>query len=160
MRVSAHQCRVINHPFPLLAWLIMIFQKMKPWENDSYAHMAISYSDTFYDVSGKGYRVHSKGEFLKKYKIVKSHEFNLEISEEDFNQFSLSHKGKKYDQLQILGIALKMLGIISFNTLGRDFKRLICNELIISYLHEFHGLEFKDSDNFDLIDTWNKVKEY
>lgn len=160
MKVSAHKCRNISHPFPIFAWLIIIFQGMVPWRKDAPSHMSISYGDNFFDVTGKGCKEHSRTEFLKNYRIIESHEFDLDITTVEFYEFFDKFRGKEYDRLQIVGLLLKALNIISFNKIGYNMRKLICNELIVAYLAEFHGFKFKDSDNFDLINTWCKVKGY
>lgn len=160
MIISIHKCRNIKSKFPIFAWLIMIFQGMNPFNRDSWSHMSISINDKFFDVTGDGCLEHASKSFFKKYRIVESHEISKEITDVDFYDFFNEFRGRRYDKLQIVGLLLKSLGFISFNKIGRDFKRLICNELIIAYLAHFHNFKFKDSDNFDLISTWNKVKEY
>lgn len=161
MKVKFHQCRNVEHPFPVVAWSIMILQGMKPWDKDSYSHMAISADDLFLDMTSKnGCQLNPKEKFNKTYKVVGTHELSKEITKEEFLEFFLEHKNKEYDRWQITGLALKMLGIISFNKWGDDLRKLVCNELLIAFLAKFNNFKFQDSDNFDLITTWNKAKEY
>ena len=122
--------------------------------------MAMSINGKFYDVTGSGAKIHSSDQFLKRYKLIRVHEIKNENNPVEFNSWFMRFKHVEYDHMQIVGLLLKGLGFFTFNKLGYDFKKLICNELIIAYLAEFEGLKFKDSDNFDLINTWCKVKEY
>lgn len=160
MTPYVHQCRNISHPFPIFAWLIIIAQGMNPFNKNSWSHMAISIGDKFFDVTSKGCKEYTQSEFLKNYRLVESHQIKADITTVEFYEFFDKFRGKKYDNLQIVGLLLKSIGVISFNTIGCDFKRLICSELIIACLSHFHSFKFKDSDNFGLINTWNKVKEY
>lgn len=161
MKVKFHQCRNVNHPFPLVSWLIMMFQGMKPWDKKSHSHMAISCGDLFLDMTGKnGCRLLPSKKFKETYIPVGTHELKEGITKEEFMAFFIENKNKEYDHWQITGLLLKMLGLITFNKWGDDLKKLVCNELLIAYLVKFHDLKFKDSDNFDLITTWNKAKEY
>jgi hypothetical protein len=66
-------------------------------------------------------------------------------------------KHKEYDRLQVLGLALKCLGFISFNAIGNNYKKLICSELILSFLETFMGKHVGDPDNWDLHMTWELV---
>tara|TARA_R110002012_G_scaffold254101_1_gene433166 strand:- start:605 stop:1087 length:483 start_codon:yes stop_codon:yes gene_type:complete len=160
MTPYVHQCRNIHVKIPIFAWLIMIFQGMNPFNKNAWAHMSISIGDKFFDVTSAGCKEYTRDEFLKKYRLIESHQIKADITTVEFYEFFDKFRGKEYDKLQIVGLLLKSLGFISFNFIGNDFKKLICNELIIAYLAHFHSFKFKDSDNFGLIDTWNKVKEY
>lgn len=160
MKAQVHICRNIDHPLPVVAWLIMIFQGMNPFKESSYSHMAISHDGKFYDASGSGCKSSTEENFLKKYKIVDTHTLEKEVSQTDFYEWFKIYEGRKYDRLQIFGLLLKFIGLISFNTIGHNFKKIICNELIVTYLAHFYNFQYKDSDNFDLINTWNKVREF
>tara|TARA_R110002012_G_scaffold303533_1_gene505342 strand:+ start:1127 stop:1609 length:483 start_codon:yes stop_codon:yes gene_type:complete len=160
MTPYVHKCRNIKSKLPILAWLIMIFQGMNPFRKDSWSHMAISIDGKYFDVTGAGCKEHTEADFLKKYKLIESHQIKADLTMTQFYDFFDQFRGREYDKLQIIGLLLKGLNVISFNFIGSDFKKLICNELIIAYLAHFHKFEFKDSDNFDLISTWHKVKEY
>lgn len=122
--------------------------------------MAMSIDGKYFDVTGAGCKEYTESEFLKRYELVNSHQIKADITIVEFYEFFDKFRGKEYDKLQIVGLLLKSLGLISFNRIGSDFRKLICNELIIAYLAHFHSFKFKDSDNFGLINTWNKVKEY
>jgi hypothetical protein len=143
----------------------MILQGMLPWKKKSWSHMAISYtypdgSRTFFDVTGKGCKRHSEENFLKSYRLIDTHTLRQSRTFFAFNDWFKLLEGRDYDNLQIAGLLLKGLNLISFNMIGNNYKKLICSELIINYLAFFHKIKVKDSDNFDLIMTWNKVKEY
>jgi len=161
MRVSVHKCRSTYHPVPIVGWLIMIAQGMNPFSKKAYDHMSISYSDRMYDVTGNtGTDDWAYDYFLSKYKLIESHEFNLDVTDIAFSEFWLEFSGTPYDRLQIFGLFFKSIGFKKFNTIGNNTSRLICNELVIVYLKRFHGFIYEDSDNFDLIDTWKIAKEY
>ena len=145
-----------KHPFPIIAWLIMIFQGEKPWDKNATSHRALGYwvGETFWIVDstgGKGFHdqlFHPV--FNRKYWIVDQMDFEMDIDPNDFVEWVEENEGKKYDRLHVFGLALKLLGLVSFNTLGRNFKRLTCNEVMVHFMVHFGKLKVKDPDNWDL----------
>lgn len=165
MKIKIHLARNISHPFPIFAWGIIFASGKFPWDKSAPSHMAISYQEEggpeeFFDMTGKGAKKSTEKKFNENYKITETHELNLEVPYIQFLSWFDRYANTKYDGLQIFGLLLKALHIVSFNKLGKDLKRLICTELVISFLEVFAGFKYKDSDNFDLINTWDKVKEY
>ena len=156
MKVKIHKCRNTNHAFPIFAWLIMIFQGMNPFNKSSWSHMVIEYDENYYDVTGKGCRSHTR-KFLESYRIIETHEMGRDLNNAEFQSWFFVHKGVGYDYLQVSGLLLRGLGLITFNKIGHNYKRLICNELIINHMEVFYKLEVCDSDSYDLLDTWKEV---
>ena len=165
MYVYAIAVRPKGIMFPIVAWLIMIFQGMNPFKKESYSHLAIRYvgkDDRFYIIdstnSGK-VSVKLESEFLKKYKIV-----NLAllpgVKYESFKEWENSILLREYDKLQIVGLFLKCIGIISKNKWGHNYKKMTCNEVVLNYLEKNLNLNFGDPDNYDLNMTWDIVKTY
>lgn len=164
MIVRVHKCRPKMY-FPILAWTIMLFQGMKPWKRDAWSHMAISYLSLtgiwkFADSTSKGVRDMPDFQFLRHYEIVDTVLININFRPEDFLRWYEEHEGKEYDSWQIVGLALKTLGFISFNKFGANYRKLICNELVLSLLVRFKGLQIGDSDNYDLNYTWDTLLGY
>lgn len=162
MRISFFKLRPKNHPFPLFAWLIMIFQGMNPFSKRAYSHMAIGFeSETGFckiaDVPFTGFREMREDRFFEKYHIVDIKTREFDIPRVQFLHWLEPHEGKKYDFLQIFGLSLKLLNLKKVNYTGSDFKSLVCNELIISFLVRFDKLKVKDSDNWDLNMTWDAI---
>ncbi|MFQ6611369.1 MAG: hypothetical protein ACE5D7_11320 [Fidelibacterota bacterium] len=91
------------------------------------------------DVPFWGFREMREDRYFKKYHIVGSKSRKFDISRKEF------------------GLALKMVKLRKNNYAGKDLESLICNELIISFLIRFDKLKVKDSDNWDLLMTWEKV---
>lgn len=145
-----------RHPFPIIAWLIMVFQGEKPWEKSSTSHRALKYwiGETEWVVDSTG----AKGvkdqvldpTFTDKYFIVDEMEFELDIDPGEFCDWIDSIIGRKYDRLGIFGLALKILGFVSFNTIGHNYRRLSCNEVMVHFMEKFRDLKVVDSDNWDL----------
>lgn len=160
MKVTIHKCRNFSHPFPLFAWLIMIFQGMLPWKKSSWSHMAMSFNGRYYDCRFSGCFNSSEKEFRNTYKILDSHSLPLQLTQQQFEDFFNKYKHTNYDFLQLMGLALKYLRIVGFNKIGHDLDKMICTELIIVHLKDYYGFSFIDSDDFDLVDTWNIIKEY
>ena len=161
MKVTVHKCRNIIHPFPIFAWLIIIVQGMNPFKKDSWSHMALEFDGKFFDVTSEGCKESTKIKFLKSYRIVESHTMmDLELTNVDFYSFFNIYRGRHYDDLQIAGLLLKGLGLISFNTLGHDLKQMICNELPLAFVKHYYKFTYRDSDNYNLLNTWELVKRY
>ncbi len=162
MTIIFYKLRPTYHPFPLFAWLIMLFQGMLPWKKNAFSHMAMCFTDrdgesSVIDVPFSGVRVTKSVDFHKLYSTVDLKARSFTFAYEDFYKWVDKHKDKEYDHLQIYGLALKMLGLNPFNKKGHDFDKLVCNEIIVSFLVEFAGLKIKDSDNWDLHMTWDAI---
>lgn len=162
MKIDFFQLRPKKHPFPIVAWIIMIFQSMNPFKRSAYSHMAIGYeSETglckIVDISFSGFRQVREDKFFDGYEIVGTKSMNIDITRSCFLSWLEEHEGKKYDFLQIAGLMLKLLGLKKVNNAGLNFKSLICSELILSLLVRFDKLKVKDSDNWDLNMTWEEI---
>lgn len=161
MIVRVHKCRPIMK-LPIFAWIIMIFQGMKPWKEDSWSHMAISYLSItgdwkFADSTSKGVRSFPRNRFLMRYIILDTKILDIKVRPEEFLRWFEEHEGKEYDSLQIVGLALKVLGFVSNNTIGNNWKKLICSELVLSMLSRFRGIKVVDPDSYDLLSVWELV---
>lgn len=157
MKISYLKCRPkIN--FPIIAWIIMLFQGMNPFKKSSNSHRALSYFDGFQwwviDVTGSN-PVEKKELylFMRKYSIIESIEFKIDIGLNTIENWYQSIKGVKYDHSQILGLSLKLLNIISFNCYGKNYKKMICSEVFINFCENILDLRLGDSDNYDLLET-------
>lgn len=148
--------------FPILAWLIMIFQSMKPWSDKAYSHMAISFlSQTgnwlYADSTSKGVRVSNTENFKAKYKIIET--IRVKVPEGiAFGRWLEQHLGKSYDNWQIVGLAIRLFGFMSLNTLGANWAKMTCNELVLSLIWRFKGIDVVDPDLYDLKMTWKVVE--
>ena len=157
--VEINKCRP-KVKFPIIAWLIMILQGMAPWNKTSWSHMSLSYTSItgnkkFIDATGTlGVTERIASRFAKKYTVIESMMFTPEINETQFQHWVESQEGKMYDHGQIAGLLMKILGLTTINVLGDNFKKLTCNELVITYLNEFHNADIFNSDQFDLNMTW------
>ena len=163
MNVYAIKIRPKKHPFPLISWLIMFFQGMNPFNKKSYSHNALvvtSKSGTkVIDVTAsRGVSHVSESKYFEKYRLIDMIEIVPPGNMFDFAEWYLSIQGRKYDKLQIAGLFLKAIGLISFNKIGHNYKRLICCELILNYLETFSNLELYDSDSVDLNRAWQLVE--
>lgn len=151
MRVKIHQCRRINHPFPILSWLIMLIQSI------NYSHYAIEYQsdgdDLVLDATSHSFREMSFAQWVKNYKITKTFVFNIDASEADVRKWANTHKGKTYGTLQVIGLLFIVCGLIKHNPFGSDNEKLTCNEAALLFLSHFRGLRLEDTDNYDMIDT-------
>lgn len=98
-----------------------------------------------------------KARFIDHYTIVETKTRVYDITQRDFQEWYEEQEGKKYDKIQLGGLGAKVLSFITFNKLGSNFKKLICSELILSFMVRFDNLEVKDSDNWDMNMTWERV---
>lgn len=163
MMFSFYQLRPKSHPFPILAWLIMIFQGMNPFSGRAFSHTAIAYwvddERIFFDVTGSGCRTMDEKDFLIKYRVIKSRCKYIQTTEVEFLDWFHSKKDCKYDRLQVFGLLLKALRLKKKNTWGGNFNSLICNELLLAFLVDFDELKIGDSDDWDLNMTWEAIVE-
>jgi len=144
---------------PILAWAIMLFQGMVPWKRDSFSHMAISYMSLtgdwkYADSTQKGVRDMVEKHFTRHYIIIDTILLDIKVRPEEFLKWFEEHEGKEYDQWQLLNLAIRSLGFVSFNRFGANWKKMVCNELVLSLLVRFKGLYVLDPDVFDLNMTW------
>lgn len=161
--VSVHKCRS-KHAFPIFGWIIMIFQGMNPFKKESYQHLAMSYITEHGDLrvcqSTRKLGVHeiSYSEFQEQYEVVGSRTFSKQVTIKDYMSWYKSIEGKPYDKWQVVGLAFKALNFISFNTMGSNYRKLICNEVPLNFLEKFENIIVVDSDNYDLINTWEIIE--
>lgn len=161
--VEVNKCRP-RFKLPIVAWLIMLFQGMLPWKKTSWSHMSISYTSItgnkkFIDATGAhGVTERIASRYAKKYVVIDSILFLIDANEIQFQHWVESQEGKSYDHGQLVGLALKLLGFFSVNTLGSNMRKLTCNELILSFLNEFKSANVLESDNYDLLMTWNLAR--
>lgn len=154
MKVTIYQCSPTYHIFPLVSWLIKCFQKT------NYSHYAIGFDSIVVDATGENVLPHLKFEFFTRYKIINSFTVDTDADFKQLIYWSLVHVKKEYGFMQIFGLLLMSLGWIKNNPFGKDEKKLICNELILYFLQEFCGAEFKDTDSFDLVKTEAIIRRY
>jgi len=157
MKVYAVQVRPRKEWFPIVSWLIMTVQGMAPWSKQSYSHYALMYSmgpdhEMIIDSTGvDGITITHSKNFWKKYKLVKMKELPPPMTAHLFNIWVKRIIGRKYDFLQIGGVLLRVMGVISFNKAGKNYQRMICSEVILNYLEKFNGMNFGDPDNYGLL---------
>ena len=164
MKVMVHTCRTKKWYHKPGAWLIMLFQNMKPWHHDSYNHMAISYIGQTgvwkYADSTLAYGVRDdqpEEEFRDTYKIVDTKSLDIGQDPIFFKAWLEAQRGKEYDKWHIVGLVGKLLHIFKRNPWGADFRKMICNELVLSMITRFYGVEIGDPDNYDLLMTEDLV---
>ncbi len=159
--------RPASHPFPIVAWLIMIFQGMAPWRRDSSSHRALAYSCCrigelrVVDSTGsEGVQDRSYSEWSEQYRAVRKVTYATnKIDRLRFQEWIQEIEGLRYDHRQIWGLLAKqLLGFVTFNSFGKNFRALTCNEVVLSFLLHF-GLvsesDIGDPDNWDLVMTDN-----
>jgi len=142
----------------LFAALIKFFQKT------DYSHYAMSYVSEsgnimFCDSTSTGVRTSESAKFLKKNEIKRIYKSSIEIERYEFLFWIEKHLGKGYGFSQIIGLLLKVLGIVKNNPFGKGSKRIICNEIIILFINMFYEANIKDTDSLDLNDTERLIKE-
>ena len=112
------------------------------------------------DVPYTSGRLTTQKDMLSRYRVTDEITVDMpQVDPEEFVKWAKPIEGVKYDVLQIVGLMIKALTPIRFNSLGFGVCKMICCELIVSFLQNFDTLEVKDTDNWDLNMTWNLVKE-
>ena len=163
MKIEIYLCRPIYHPVPVFAWAIMVFQKMFPWNKDSYSHMAVGYEvggkQVVVHITGDGVKWESLGKFVTRYKITETIYRDIDTNVDDVYSWIELQLAKKYDNWQIVGHALQFLRITDHNILGANLNRYVCSEMVASFMSEFNGWELGDSDNWDLSKTVDRLME-
>lgn len=159
MRVKIHQCYSKNKfPFNILAILIRKISRT------DYSHYAISVPTKsgeamHFDSTGGGVRCNYGSNFSKRYEIVRSFQCSRDIDYDEFSIWFGQHDGKSYGFGQLVGIMLKMFGLIKKNPFGSGAKRIICNELVILFLNKFYNANIGDTDGLGLNETEKLIKE-
>lgn len=145
--------------FPFIAWLIMIFQGMNPFKRESYSHLSIMFvsstgNNIMLDATGHSVRVRTYESWARDNKAVGGCELDIDC---EFNTFLLwveSVLGIEYSKIGIVGLLMRSIGLFSTNKIGSNYKKMICSELVVNLIDSFYDLEIGDSDNYDLIMSW------
>jgi len=155
-----------NHPFPIMSWLIRLFQGWTPysqayvrWYREKYEQGLV------YEASGSEVKFLSKEIFDKKAEPVE--EYELEISSEQkfkLVKFCMENAGVKYAAMENLGIAfvkiMRLFGKEVSNPFGKGRKRQKCSELVITAAEHLDILHTKeDLDKLDVKDVRNMIAE-
>jgi len=145
--------------FPIFAWVIMLFQKMPPWRRSSYSHFCLIFKsetgrEKCLDSTSKGVRDRTTYSFFQDYRLVNLKTFEVDTSRKEFLEWVEDIEGLHYDKGQIIGLALKLLGFMSYNRLGKNYKALTCNEVALLFFKTFLNTAVGDPDNYDLLMTW------
>lgn len=163
MIIGFHQCRP-RVKFPLVAWIIMLFQKMFPWKKESYSHIAMSYypnqlSRRFIDSTGHGVRDRLDKNFLHNYSIVRSifYEYSS-IDHVKMRKWVESIEETHYDHLGIFGQLMNIITGKKLN-IGSRWKKLSCQEIPLHFFHYFFANEIKNSDDYDLRSSWDYIRQ-
>lgn len=152
MNIKIHQC-TSRVKFPILAWIIMFVQRT------DYSHYAIQLNSTHViHANKKGVVVDTIEDFQLHYRTLRIFDFIIPKDTIIFDWVK-EVRGRKYGFLQLWGISLVLLRIVKTNPFGRGWKRLTCNELILLFLNRFFGLQFNETDSYDLNRTEMEIKK-
>lgn len=154
-----------GHPFPIVAWLIMLFQGMNPFGRKAFSHMAVVYKYeglkmVVHSTGSKGVQIESHQDFIKRYRVVHRNMIHIDTDAEGWYNWLSEVDEKAYDHLSILGHTLAYFGIKKASKYGDGLSRLICCELVIEMLIIFRGLEVIDTDVFDLNKTRKMLNDF
>lgn len=157
MKIHIYALRPKKTWYPMIvSWIIMWYQKTK------YSHMAIGYES----ITGNHKVADSRWpngvsdmldeRFFKKYDTVNWIIIDVPVSDYEFLEWLEEQEGKTYPFYQLFG----QLFFGKKNTFGGGFTALTCNELPLSLLERFKGLQISDSDNYDLNMTWSVCNDF
>jgi len=147
--------------FPIIAWCIMVFQKMKPWDKNAWSHNVIEFHIPgklkFYVHSNffKGVHIVDGGYMASNYKQLDREYLLAPTSEDEIYEWYDLIKNRKYDFIQLFGLALKALNICTMGLIGKNYRSMICSEVILHYLEYFESIYIGDPDKEDLVSTWD-----
>ncbi len=123
-----------------------------------FSHYALIFVDEYgqtksMDASGRTLHQESLKNFQKKYNIIRLYEVPADKPLSSFRKWSNHLEGQKYGNLQIVGLLLLIMGLVTRNPFSNGEDKLICNEFILRFLC-FQGL-IEDSrfDSWDLVKT-------
>jgi hypothetical protein len=138
----------------------MLFQGEPPWKDSASSHRAFAYFDEFrknwqviHSTGKEGVNEDSFEEFEKHYLFVKWIPIDIKINSGMFYIWRNNILGRKYDGLQLFGLFLKLIGFITFNSLGGNFRRMTCNEVFLSFCSQVLDQEVGDPDDWDMLMT-------
>lgn len=163
MSIWIISCRPTDR-LPIVAWLIMLLQGMRPWKSNAYSHMAIMYvgctgNQRVIDARGKaGVDDRIRNRFDSEYKVVNIERVEINAAIDEFKMWSEEQEVKLYDKASIAGMALKLLGIFKSNPLGHNWRKMTCNQLVLSFINKFFTYKIGDPDNYDLLMTNQVVR--
>lgn len=165
--IGVHQCRSTKF-MPVVAWLIMIFQGMNPFNKSAWNHIACSYIDEagglrFFDATGYyGFEERSSHTFAKTNHIIRSTYIEIPNKRVDLIRWVNENEPKVYDKSDVVGDTFRLLGFKSHDKHGHgyNYKKLTCNKVPLLLLKDFRGIYNGDPDLEDLLTTWKIVKRY
>lgn len=122
------------------SWLIRSFLGTR------YSHCYIRIGKVVYESTACGFRAINAEAWLKKSIVIREFTIPLSYEEnEELQQFFVSHLGKEYSYLNLLGNGIKMLtGIEAFKD---GMNKMMCSEMVYRAL----GYKFKLEKNPDFI---------
>lgn len=134
--VSVEFCKRINHPLPILSWIIQLV------EGTDYSHVVIKVDagvnrKFVYHSHFNGVGFLSKKLYNKKYKAVQVHEFSMTKEErKKLITYFLDNAGESYPTAELLGVLIVRIasrfGFSIKNPLGSS--KMFCSELAVKCL--------------------------
>ena len=97
-------------------------------------------------------------EFSSRYEVVHTKTVTVDTTREALVEWLEEHCRKKYDIWNVIGLMGKILHIFKRNPFGADFRKMVCNELILAFIKKFYDFEIGDPDNYDLLMTADLVE--
>ena len=166
MIIGVHKCRSTK-TLPVFAWGIMAFQGMLPWDDLSWNHISCSYVDEanhirFFDATGKyGFEEKSAHTFFKTNKFIGENVYiRIPWDRRQLLDWIYDNEPLRYDKSDVFGDALRIVGLLTANKYGNNYKKLTCNKVPLKLLNDSRGINFGDPDNFDLLTTWEIIDSY
>lgn len=147
-RIFVGFSRPIKRIFPVYSWAIRAIEGTK------FSHVYVRHEthykiDIVYQASGTQVNFTNGALFFDKNESVR--EFPFDITDDAFEKymtFALSHAGKPYGALQVLGIALYSLFGLKKNPFPSGQAAYVCSELVGEILYEVGRFKY-DRELFD-----------
>ena len=139
--------------------LLVFSRAIKLVQKLPFSHYALILVDEYglvktIDASGRTLHQESLDNFKEKYNIIRLYEVpETEKTFKEFREWLHPIEGSKYGYLQVIGLFLLSIGLMTRNPFSNGIDNIICNEFILRFLC-FQGLIPESKfDSWDLVRT-------
>ena len=150
-----------KHRFAVIGWLIQLVERTAFSHAHIRTHSASLDRDLIYQATGAGIYFVGTTDFDSHHAVVE--EYSFEISEEakkKFLRWAIDNSGKKYSQLEVIGLGVKRLaawvGIKIPNPFKPKGSEYVCTTLAAAALEEVGVVDW-DPEELDVRDLHEAV---
>ena len=154
MKVTVIESRPKSLWWKWFALAIMMFEKT------NYSHYALRIGHTIVHVTGKGIEEESLEDFDSHYRTMEEYWMPVDIQTEQLTEWARKYSDRKYGIWQVIGLALKRLGITKNNVFKNARENLICSELVLMFMQDFMSIKTPSMDELGLRATHEIVSQH